>query len=198
VGIFAALIEADVSALGSADQRITDEVIRMLARDTVWVCPTLTDSRAYAIMKDSAETDPRFASFHPGLKTAWLADIKGMRDEDIAGLKLLFPNALRLVGLMHKAGVPLLAGTDAGSTYDFPGSDLHNELALMVRAGLTPLEALRTATLNPARALGMTDSIGRIAPGMLADLVLLDADPLVDIRNTTRIAKVVAAGRVIE
>ena len=190
------MIAADVEALASPDEGRASRALELMAKDTVYACPTLTDSRAYTIVKDSVASDPRFGSFPPDLKTRWVDEARGMSDTDIAGLTKLFPAALQLVGRMHRAGVPLLAGTDAGSLYDFPGFDLHNELALMVRAGLTPLEVLRTATVNPARALGMTASIGRVAPGMLADLVLLDADPLLDIRNTTRIARVVAAGRI--
>jgi hypothetical protein len=193
--IFSALIATDVAALASRDEVIAAHAIQMLAKAQVHICPTLTDSRAYTIVQDSVRTDPRFALFAPGLRERWTEEAMGMSNADISGLKQLFPAALRLVGQLHQAGVTLLAGTDAGSLYDFPGSDLHNELALMVRAGLTPIEALRTATINPARALGIEKEAGAIAPGMFADLVLLEADPLQDIRNATRIAGVVAAGR---
>lgn len=77
----------------------------------------------------------------------------------------------------------------------FPGFSLHDELAKMVEAGLTPPEALRTATINPARYMNAAGRMGEVAPGRQADLVLLDADPLVDIRNTARIRAVVVAGR---
>jgi imidazolonepropionase-like amidohydrolase len=76
-----------------------------------------------------------------------------------------------------------------------PGLSLHEELALLVEAGLTPLEAVRTATVNPAKVLGMADSLGTIEADKLADLVLLDANPLADIANTWRIRAVVANGR---
>jgi len=76
-----------------------------------------------------------------------------------------------------------------------PGFALHVELATYAEEGLTPLEALQTATLNPAKAIHGTDSLGTVAPGKLADLVLLDADPLADITNTTAIRAVVANGR---
>ena len=97
--------------------------------------------------------------------------------------------------LLQEAGVLLLAGTDVGIPALIPGISLHEELKLLVEAGLTPLQALRTATINPARVLGRTDSLGSIEVGKLADLVLLDADPLVDIHNTQRIRAVVADGR---
>ena len=97
---------------------------------------------------------------------------------------------------MRRAGIKFLAGTDAlGNTYVFPGFSLHEELELLVQAGLTPMEALQTATRNPAEFLGLLDSLGTIEPGKTADLVLLDASPLDDIRNTRAVAGIVLRGR---
>jgi imidazolonepropionase-like amidohydrolase len=97
---------------------------------------------------------------------------------------------------MHRAGVPFLAGTDtAAGVYVFPGFSLHDELSYFVKAGLTPLEALRTATIQPAAYLSMPDRVGRVQKGQLADLLLLDANPLEDIANTRKIRAVVANGR---
>jgi imidazolonepropionase-like amidohydrolase len=101
-------------------------------------------------------------------------------------------------GDLRKAGVKLLAGTDAPQAFIYPGFSLHDELALLVRSGLTPLEALRTATYNPAEFLGALDSLGTVGKGKVADLILLDANPLTDIRNTRRIAVVIANGRVFD
>ena len=89
----------------------------------------------------------------------------------------------------------LLAATDVGVPFQVPGISLHVELERLVEAGLSPHEALQTATLNPARVLKMADSLGTIEPRKLADLVLLDANPLEDIRNTQKIRAVVADGR---
>ena len=107
---------------------------------------------------------------------------------------------LRMVGDLHRGGAGLLAGTDGAVAFPLvvSGYSVHEELALLVEAGLSPLEALRTATLNPARALGRTDDFGAVAPGKLADLVLLDADPLEDITHTTRIRAVVQNGRLLD
>jgi imidazolonepropionase-like amidohydrolase len=99
---------------------------------------------------------------------------------------------------LKNAGVKLLAGTDMPQAFVYPGFSLHDELALLVQSGLTPLEALRTATYNPAEFLGALDSLGTVAQGKLADLVLLDADPLADIHNTRRISAVIANGRVFD
>jgi len=100
--------------------------------------------------------------------------------------------------MMGRAGVKLLAGTDSPMPWCYLGFSLHDELALFVRAGLTPAEALRTATINPARFLGREKDLGTISKGKIADLVLLDANPLQDIRNTTRINAVVFNGRLFD
>jgi predicted amidohydrolase YtcJ len=110
-------------------------------------------------------------------------------------LRPIVPLELENVRLLKEAGVVLLAGSDVGVPLQVPGVSLHVELGRLVEAGLTPLEALQTATLNPARVLGMADSLGTVEPGKLADLVLLDANPLEDIRNTQKIRAVVADGR---
>ena len=99
---------------------------------------------------------------------------------------------------LRDAGVKLLAGTDTPQAFVYPGFSLHEELELLTRSGLTPLEALRTATYNPAEFLGALDSLGTVTQGKVADLVLLDADPLTDIRNTRRISLVIANGRVFD
>jgi imidazolonepropionase-like amidohydrolase len=102
-----------------------------------------------------------------------------------------------LVGRLNRAGVPLLAGSDCPNPFVYPGFSLHDELGLLVRSGLTPAEALRTATINPARFLGVADSLGTVASGKVADLVLLDANPLTDIANTKRIRAVIQGGRLL-
>ena len=80
-----------------------------------------------------------------------------------------------------------MAGTDAIMPQVYPGFSLHDELMLLVRAGLSPMEALQAATLNPARVLGLEDILGTVEKGKLSDLVLLDGNPLADITNTTKI-----------
>jgi imidazolonepropionase-like amidohydrolase len=96
---------------------------------------------------------------------------------------------------MHRAGVKILAGTDTANPFVYPGGSLHDELSLLVRAGLTPMEALQAATIRAAEYLGLTHQLGSIAPGKLADLVLLDRDPLTDIQNTRSIAAVIKDGK---
>jgi len=98
---------------------------------------------------------------------------------------------------MQKAGVRLLAGTDLATAGTYPGFDLHDDLGLMVAAGLTPMQALSSATRNAAEFLKLADS-GTIAPGKTADLVLLDANPLEDISNTQKIRGVILSGRFLD
>ena len=92
----------------------------------------------------------------------------------------------------------MLAATDAVVWYVFPGFSLHDELELFVKAGLSPMEALQTATLNPATYLGLIDMVGTIEQGKKADLVLLEANPLENISNTKRITSVILDGQLIQ
>jgi len=106
---------------------------------------------------------------------------------------------LEMTKAMFDAGVPFMAGTDtAAGVHVFPGFSLHEELELFVKAGLTPLQALQTATRNPAEFLGRQAELGSVEPGKIADLVLLDANPLEDIANARRIRAVVLAGRYLD
>ncbi len=110
----------------------------------------------------------------------------------------LLPEELKFVGQMYRAGVPILAGSDAmGGPSLFPGFSLHDELALLVGAGLPPLAALQAATIGPARFMGQAERRGTVEVGKVADLVLLDRDPLADIHNTTSIRAVILGGKLM-
>ena len=121
----------------------------------------------------------------------WVDSNPGKRDLRFAQY------TLDMIRRMHRAGVPIGAGTDAPIALAIPGYSLHNELQILVAAGLTPREALAAATVQPAKFLGLDGEMGSIAPGMRADLVLLNANPLADIRNTREIDRVIARGRVM-
>jgi imidazolonepropionase-like amidohydrolase len=116
-------------------------------------------------------------------------------DADVNGARL-FDKRVATTGALFRAGVGVLPGTDAPLRNSPPGFGLHEELLHFTLAGLTPFEALRAATLEPARFLGVLDSLGTVEVGKVADLVLLTANPLADIRNSSRTAYVVASGRV--
>jgi tetratricopeptide (TPR) repeat protein len=117
---------------------------------------------------------------------------------DYAMDRRVFRKQLEVVGAMQRAGIRMIAGTDVFNPFAFPGFSLHDELALLVEAGLTPMEALQTATVNAAAYLGQSAATGTIEPGKAADLVLLDANPIENIANTKRISAVVAGGRLLE
>jgi imidazolonepropionase-like amidohydrolase len=131
-----------------------------------------------------------------GARAFWRDQLLGLAQENPFDWTELYQANLRDVAEMHRAGVTLMTGTDIGAPLLVPGFSLHDELELLVReARLTPIEALRGATLHPARSLAL--EAGAVAPGQLADLVLLDADPLADIGAVRRIRAVIAAGRLL-
>jgi imidazolonepropionase-like amidohydrolase len=121
------------------------------------------------------------------------------RRENLAAWRDVLNDHMREIGVMYRAGVRIMPGSDApGGPLVYPGVAIHDELALFVRgAELTPMEAIQSATRVPAEVMGMADSLGTIAPGKLADLVLLSADPLADIANLRRVAFVLSGGRVV-
>ncbi len=139
--------------------------------------------------------DPRWQSLRADERERWQRFIAGYRASDAALAKRRIPVARQIVGALHAAGVPILAGTDTPMPGVYPGYSLHEELTLLVEAGLSPAEALKAATLRPAQFLGIAMESGSVDAGKRADLVLLDADPLLDIRNTRRIHAVVLDGR---
>jgi imidazolonepropionase-like amidohydrolase len=195
--------------LGDAPDASRREQLARVARAGAAITPTLVtdvayrqtaDSAAYAVIADTAGTrDPRRRYVSRDLLAHWkfALDLKRLEGPSIPGARAASHRAqVDDVRRARDAGVPLLVGTDLGAPLIYPGFAVHDELRLLVgEAGLTPLEALRAATLAPARAMGMADSLGTIAPGRVADLVLLDADPLADIRNAARVRAVVLRGR---
>jgi imidazolonepropionase-like amidohydrolase len=128
------------------------------------------------------------------LDTLYLA---GRTAEETARYRELYTGLLRLVGAMNRSGSVLMAGTDTGTPYVFPGFGLHDELELLVQSGLSTMEALQTATRNPAVFLGRGATSGTVKVGNVADLVVLDGDPLADIRHTRRVHAVVVRGELI-
>ena len=189
--------------MSSYDDARCRRLFATLARNGTWLVPTLALRQGFSRQMDTAATrDPRLRYVPPAMRSAWQPDADFRASAlGVAGAFTRRERLRRepaLVGRAHAAGVRILAGTDLGNPYVFPGSSLHEELALLVEGGLTPLQALRAATLHPATFLRSTDSLGTVATGKLADLVLLDADPLIDIRNTTRIHAVVLNGRLLD
>jgi hypothetical protein len=182
---------------GSYDATRCRNVIATLARNHTWVTPTLVVYQPYAHGLDTAGTQPQLLKYVPGIvQGGWRRRAGAVAPSDSMVVTSYF--SFDRTRDLNKGGVKLLAGTDTPQPYVYPGFSLHQELALLVRSGLTPLEALRTATYNPAEYLNALDSLGTVAAGKIADLVLLDANPLADIRNTRRINAVIANGHLYD
>jgi imidazolonepropionase-like amidohydrolase len=177
-------------------------LITLLARNRTWQVPTLVWERGQWLIDAIDVTHDPLIKYAPRAwrERTWpmfTRDIVKDLDTDPLAVRQKFVQMeLDMTQAMFKAGIPFMAGTDtAAGVHVFPGFSLHTELALFVKAGLTPLQALQTATRNPAEFMGRSSDIGTIRPGVLADLVMLDADPLDNIENTRRIRAVVLAGR---
>src|SRR5271168_498709 len=189
-----------VEALQSFDAAKCQALFAQFRRNKTWQVPTLTVHRGMAFLDDHKFTsDPRLAYMSAAVRNRWRPEndfrFRRWRPAEFELHRGLFSADKQMVGMMFRAGVPLLAGTDAMNPFCFPGFSLHDELALLVESGLTPLAALQAATLRPAEFLARTDDLGLIGPGKRADLVLLSADPLADIHNTTKIQAVWFHGR---
>ncbi|HEX2722937.1 MAG TPA: amidohydrolase family protein, partial [Gemmatimonadaceae bacterium] len=187
-----------------------DSVYRRFATKRLWYTPTLVVSRTVMLSGDSADKaifsteasrlDERRPYASPWLLEWWRMQVDERMLDTSSARRTALDEAYRSsaadVRKMHDAGVRILAGTDAGSVLVYPGFSLHEELRLLVEeAKLDPKEALWAATAGPARFFGLDTTLGRISRGQGADLVLLDEDPLKNIRNTRRIFAVMQGGR---
>ena len=187
--------------LSTYDPARAKALIALFVKNQTWQVPTLYWERGeWLIEQTSSGQDPlvKYAPaawrvrawplFTTGISKDWSTDPFADREK-------FFQAELKMVGEMNRAGVPILAGTDtAAGVRVYPGFSLHEELELLVQAGLTPMEALQAATRNAGKYLKLGDT-GTIEKGKRADLVLLDFNPLTDIRNTRKIQSVVLAGR---
>ena len=187
-------------ALGRCSTENLAPLYAKFVRNGTYVTPTFTAQVEVAYWPTHAVPGDSLAHYLPKAVRDYVAEIFPMPDSippnaDSVGRAML-AKRLRQVATMQRAGVHILAGTDAPLRNSPPGFGLHEELMLLARGGMSPFEVIKSATLEPARYFGMLDSAGTIANGKLADLVLLDANPLQDIRNTRRISAVVANGRV--
>lgn len=197
------VILTQLAALPPAERQ---RVLKAFVTAGIVMIPTLVvgekslfvpDSLAAAYVNDSAgRLDSRRRYVSGYLVADWQEQIAERKQAPPIPWASIVPGLLGLQREIHAAGVRMLPGTDVATALIYPGFSLHEELEQMVRhLGMTPAEALVSATRYPAEFFGMQDSLGTILEGKLADLVLLDADPLVDIRNTAKISGVVANGR---
>lgn len=188
-------------ALETYSQEKANELFSLLKSKHTWQCPTMVVLRNIRHLDDASITNDTRLKYMPRMITAsWdpyadLRFVKSRTPDDVALGKRVYQKERQIVGAMQRAGVDILAGTDTLNPYCFPGFSLHDELALLVQAGLTPMQALQAATRNAARFMGREAELGTIEPGKLADMVLLDRNPLKDIGNTRIISALVFNGR---
>ena len=184
--------------LESYDAGKARSLFDLFAKNGTWQTPTLVQRKAFAFPPMKTPDDPLMRFVPRSLRWRWDPAQDGRlqgRSEARQEIERQFYEKDRaLIAPMRAAGVKFLAGTDTPDGFTFPGFSLHDELAALADAGLTPMETLQSATRNAAEYLGLKDS-GVIREGARADLVLLDANPLEDIRNTRRISAVVLHGR---
>lgn len=187
--------------LATYDPVRANGLAKILAKNGTWQCPTLVWERGGNMIDGTDFSTDTRAKYVP---EAWKSKTwkrfteeitRGYGSDDLTVRKKFVSKELEVIQMLHKDGVQFLAGTDTpAGVYVFPGFSLHEELQRFVAAGFTPLEALQTATVNPARFFGMERRLATIEAGKLADLVLLSANPLEDIANTQKISAVIANG----
>ncbi|MGB3439436.1 MAG: amidohydrolase family protein [Actinophytocola sp.] len=200
-GWFAALHPLEWTAAHTYSPVKARHLHSKLARRRVRQVPTLAMHRGLDFARTVDTNHPR-DKYLPAsaLASQELAKqefyLKNRKPSDDARWAAMFDHRLRTVHRLHEAGVPLMTGTDTGTLAVWPGFSVHDELELFVAAGIPPMAALHAATAEPAAFLGTRT--GRIAPNHAADLVILDADPLHDIRNTQKLSGVVVRGRHID
>ncbi len=186
----------------SYDSKKCEALFALFVQNQIHVVPTAIWGKRFAPLAESDLPNDDSLKLAPAsMFTRWnrrrAEVIKASSAEDFAFRRMLFDKSRELVAAMIHAKVPLLAGTDAMDGYVLPGASLHEELGLLVEAGMSPMAALQSATGKAAKFMGKQDSLGTIEVGKIADLVLLDADPLQQIENTRRIHAVIVGGKLI-
>ncbi len=193
--------EAQKALDASFDQGTALAAYRNLARKHVFVSPTLSISRTIAYLdRDNHRSDPELAYIGPKLRQTyqWRVDRAAKATPaEVTARHRQFEATAAILPLLRKAGVTIMAGTDAGflNSFDYPGFSLHDELALYVKYGMTPVEALQSATRSGPHWFGKLDRYGGISAGKAADLVLIARNPLSDISATRAIDTVVLRGK---
>jgi imidazolonepropionase-like amidohydrolase len=194
---FAGHVPQAITANEAIDARIAsmEHLFGMFAAcadDPAHAVETFNEKKACALFQKSALMETRQT---PTLTLWERMTAEAANDDNRAALRRQTELAFRMVRLMRDCGVEIMAGTDTGDPGTVPGSTLDQELELLVKAGLTPMQALQSATAIPARFLDWDESVGRLKAGMIADVVLLAGDPLADIRNVRRVEGVAIRGR---
>jgi cytosine/adenosine deaminase-related metal-dependent hydrolase len=191
-------------SLQSYDEATARKAFSYLAARGTAIVPTLWGSRVTAYLDREDHThDPALQYIGKGLRATydWRVQ-RAAKDgpEAIAQRHAQFEQSAKLLPILQQQGVSIIAGTDAGflNSFDYPGQALHDEIGLYVQYGLTPQQALQSAVINGPRFLGKLERYGSVAAGKAADLLVLDANPLQDIKATRQIRLVVSRGHVYD
>ena len=184
-------------AVGNQDAARRAEVLQHLADNGTWQIPTLSIMTSGALRPFARQEWKDYFQYLPqSVEERWSSNLENFLSAPPDSSYIIYTQwALEMIGHLKTAGVEIMAGTDTPIFFLTPGYSLHEELALLVKGGLTPLEVIEAATLKPAEYFNLEQELGLIEEGMLADLVLLDANPLEDISNTRRIHAVIRDGK---
>ena len=186
------------AALGNIDENRCNKIIKYLETNNVFQTPTLTINTVGSkrFFADSKWQDTY--KFLPSeVQKSWLNDSVNLSKQPVNKNNKMFEEwSMKIVSLFNRHGVKIIAGTDTPIGFLTPGFSLHKELELLVEAGLTPVQALRSATITPAEFFNLENEMGTIETGKYADLVILNSSPLKDIKNTQDIHKVILKGRI--
>lgn len=190
-----------VNHADAVDQTRIPALVERIVASGVWNVPT--ESLMHHLLLASPTTDtllawPEMAYVPPQMRAQWAQARNGLQAQpayDAVRAQRFVEMRGRLIKALHDAGAGLLLGSDAPQIFQVPGFSIHHELRLLVEAGLTPWQALRTGTANVATFLGEEGRFGAVAAGQRADLILLEADPLADVANVQRRAGVMVNGR---
>jgi imidazolonepropionase-like amidohydrolase len=178
-----------------------DSLCSVLAKSNMWLCPTLVVNRAVSYLNDSIFINDSRKAYLPGyVIEIWNQQLgfytKSQIENHANSTRVRYLFELSLIGKMNEKGVKFLAGTDCPNPYVFPGFSLQDELSLLVKGGMPALDALRSATINPAIFMNKKADFGSVEVGKLASLVLLNKNPLENIENTKTIETVIVRGEV--
>ncbi|MBT8219910.1 MAG: amidohydrolase family protein, partial [Bacteroidia bacterium] len=174
-----------------------DEVLTVLRKNQTWQIPTLALISGFVERPFLSEDWQKSIDLLPdSIADNWKKGIKTLSEQEIPeNTKKYAEWALSMTKKVHDMDIGIMAGTDCPIFYLTPGRSLHQELAIFSKAGLDPLEVLKTATLRPAQYFGLESELGLIKEGYIADLVLLNKNPLDDIQNTLEIDAVIKSGK---
>lgn len=188
------------TAINNFDEAQANKVLQVLAKNQTWQIPTLALNTGF-VEKPFAQAgwESDFKYLPGNIGQQWSDGIAEIQEAEMTSFRLKQNNWMfDMVRRVHEAGIPIMAGTDTPIFYLTPGRSLHEELAVLAEAGLPPLEVLKTATTNPALYFELQDELGRIKENYWADLLILDANPLEDIKNTLEINAVIKQGQYLE